>query len=608
MTSLPPHPAAGGYPRFRRRITHFLVIALSLVVPVAAVADQLTVRVLDPATGQPLAGAFVLVGPAPDSPFPGNSGTTAPDGTILFSHPALVGPQMVTAGLAGRAYVTITAAPLALVTLELPAQSVPDTLPDPVARVTGRGLNIATQSNDSRLDIGFVLPALDLSTVLGSGGALPFEVPPDTVNFPPPVNTQIVPGIMTMPPQIEFFIFTFQKPIYKIDLADQTTHSLFCLSGRIAIADLGTISGDDVFALLNAFEMREIGIERNRSITNGAVIDVDVDLNLSRTLVLNFGNVPPGNQINGASAARIPVPGGGERYVLYDGKNTTFGPATSLTLAGLNPAGDLGDAVNAVVATHNDTSTVNPSLSAIVKRDGFTVPATLTMNTFLLPPVIGQADWTFTFTDATNPGISPAPTWSQSVFSLTAAPGATGVEGATRWIVHAPASDLGFTLPELPLSAPPGLPNPAATPEDDRLELTVEVNNTSGDAQAVLHDPFGDATHLTSRSTDVLFPTTSTPAIGVAGVRAHLGRAHPNPFNPAVSLPLTAESDGQVTVLVHAPSGRCVRRLTGSARAGKTMTLHWDGRDENGVRQGSGIYLVRVLDARGEEAKVVLLK
>lgn len=608
MTTLPPHPAAGACSRFRRCITHFLIIALSLVVPVAAMADQLTVRVLDPANGQPLAGAFVLVGPAAGSPFPGNSGTTAPDGTILFSHPALVGPQMVTAGLAGRAYVTITAAPLTLVTIELPAKSVPDTLPDPVARVTGRGLNIATQSNDGRLDIGFVLPALDLSAVLGGGGALGFEVPPDTVNFPPPVNTQIVPGIMTMPAQTELFILTFQKPIYKIDLADQTTQSLFCLSGRIAIADLGTIGGGDVFALLNAFEMREVGIERNRSITNGGVIDVDVDLNLSRTLTLSFGNVPAGNTINGASAARIPVPGGGERYLLYDGKNALFGPATSLTLAGLNPAGDLGDAVNAVVATHGDSSAAPQFLSAIVKRDGFTLPATLTMDSFLLPPGIGQVDWTFTFTDATNPGISPAPTWSQSVFNLTAAPGATGVEGATCWIVYAPASDLGFTLPDLPLSAPPGLPNPASTPEDDRLELTVEVNNTSGDAQAVLHDPFGDATHLTSRSTEVFFPTTALPASGVASVRAHLGRAHPNPFNPAVALPLTAESDGEVTVLVHEPSGRCVRRLTGFARAGRTMTLHWDGRDENGVRQGSGIYLVRVLDAPGEEAKVVLLK
>ncbi|HWN82628.1 MAG TPA: FlgD immunoglobulin-like domain containing protein, partial [Candidatus Udaeobacter sp.] len=471
---------------------------------------------------------------------------------------------------------------------------------------TGRGLNITTQSNDGRLDIGFVLPALDLSAVLGGAGAVQFEVPADTVNFPPPLNTQIVPGIMTMPSQTEFFILTFAKPVYKIDLADQTTQSLFCASGRIAIADLGTIGGDDPFALLNAFEMREVGIERNRSITNGAVIDVDVDLNLARTITVSFGNVPVGNTINAASAARIPTPGG-DRYVLYDGKNAVFGPATSLLLSGLNPAGDLADAVNALVATHSDTTESEP-MSAIVKRDGFTLPVTLTMSSFLLPPAINQVDLTFTFSDATNPGISPTPTWSQSVFRLTAAPGATGVQDATCWIVYAPAASLGFTLPQLPPSAPPGLPNPASTPEDDRVRLTLDVNNTSGNAQAVLHDPIGDATHVTSRSKDVIFATTGLPSGVASRARAQLGTAHPNPFNPSIALPLTAESDGMVTVLVHDASGRCVRRLSGFARAGKTITLQWDGRDERGVRLGSGTYLVRVLGAPGEEAKIVLLK
>ena len=590
-----------------------LALLLAALGPRAAAADALLVRTLDPATGLPVAGAFVLVGPQEGVPFPGNTGLTAANGTVLFSHPALAGPQLVTAGTGDRAYVSITEAPLAEVTLYLPLRAVPDTLPAPVARVTGRGLGIATQSNDSRFDMGFVLPALDASALVGSlllgGGALPFAVPPDTANFPTPIGPTPVPGIMTMPAQTEFVFITFQKPVYKIDLPDQTTQSLFCLSGRIAITDILQISGSDIFTALNAFTMREVGIERDLSISNGAVVDVDVDLNLSNNLTLTFGNVPPASKISAASTARILVPGG-ERYVLYDGKSGLIDQTSTLTLSSMNPAGDLADAVNAVVATHGDNATSPEFLSGIVKRDGFTVPANIAMASFMLYPQVTQNGETFTFTDATNPGVSPSPTWAQGSFSLSAVPGGSGVATTTHWIVYAPAPDLGFTLPALPAGAPAALPDTAATPEADRLRLSLAVNNQTGDAQTVLENPFGDATHFATRTIDVQ-PATTAIAGGPAAASAtapRLGRAYPDPFNPRVHLPVTATRDAPVSVVIYSTGGRAVRRLTAAASAGETTILVWDGRDERGQPLASGVYIARLAEVAGAEEKLVLLR
>ncbi len=587
--------------------------ALAATGPRIAAADTLLVRTLDPATGLPVAGAFVLVGPQEGVPFPGNSGLTGASGTISFSHPGLSGPQIVTAGTADRAYVSITEAPLTAVTLYLPLRAVADTLPAPVARVTGRGLNIATQSNDGRFDIGFVLPALDVnalvSTALLGGGAVPFAVPPDTAYFPPPVGTTPVPGIMTMPAQTELLFLVFQKPVYKIDLPDQTTQSLFCLSGRIAIADLLAISGTDIFAALNAFTMREVGIERNRSISNGAVVDVNVDLNLSTSLTLTFAGVPPASKITAGSAARILEPGGRERYVLYDGKDGLIDQTSTLTLSSMNPTGDLADAVNAVVATHGDSAASREFLSGIVKRDGFTVPANITMASFMLSPQVTQGGETFTFTDATNPGISPTPTWAQGSFQLTDVPGGSGVATTTHWIVYTPAPDLGFTLPVLPASAPVALPDTAATPEADRLRLTLAVNNQTGDAQTVLENPFNDATHFATRTVDVQQATTGIaggPAMAVAAPR--LGRAYPDPFNPRVNIPVTATRDAPVTVVIYSTAGRAVRELTAPATSGETTVLTWDGRDERGKPLASGMYIARLQGVAGADEKLVLLR
>ncbi|MBN2170890.1 MAG: T9SS type A sorting domain-containing protein, partial [Candidatus Krumholzibacteriota bacterium] len=85
--------------------------------------------------------------------------------------------------------------------------------------------------------------------------------------------------------------------------------------------------------------------------------------------------------------------------------------------------------------------------------------------------------------------------------------------------------------------------------------------------------------------------------------------AWPNPFNPATTVRFSLAEAGPARVTVHDVAGRLVRTLhDGPAPAG-TTELVWDGRDEKGTRQASGVYLLRFRAASmNAQRKLVLLK
>lgn len=70
--------------------------------------------------------------------------------------------------------------------------------------------------------------------------------------------------------------------------------------------------------------------------------------------------------------------------------------------------------------------------------------------------------------------------------------------------------------------------------------------------------------------------------------------AHPNPFNPQVSLRLQLEAPAHGTVAVYDLAGRELRTLASGGLAAGTHTLQWDGRDHAGRALPSGTYLVAV--------------
>ncbi len=101
---------------------------------------------------------------------------------------------------------------------------------------------------------------------------------------------------------------------------------------------------------------------------------------------------------------------------------------------------------------------------------------------------------------------------------------------------------------------------------------------------------------------------TAGPDTPVEAFNAALSIA-PNPFNPRAKISFQLESAGDMTLAVFDASGRRVRVLhDGVARAGSGFIL-WDGTDDAGLPQASGVYSV-MLQAGGNVSttKAVLLK
>ena len=129
-----------------------------------------------------------------------------------------------------------------------------------------------------------------------------------------------------------------------------------------------------------------------------------------------------------------------------------------------------------------------------------------------------------------------------------------------------------------------------------------------GALDLVVLDPILGGVHVLKNSlgapaTAVQMPAAARPA------HYRLGDSYPNPFNPAVVLPLDLAKDAaEVSLRVHDVLGRRVRQVwQGPLRAG-SHRLVWDGRDEAGKAVAAGVYIYRVeMDGRVEAKKTTKL-
>lgn len=97
---------------------------------------------------------------------------------------------------------------------------------------------------------------------------------------------------------------------------------------------------------------------------------------------------------------------------------------------------------------------------------------------------------------------------------------------------------------------------------------------------------------------------TAQTAVGEVAVlpgELLLGPAYPNPFNAAVSLPLTVPEQGPpLLVEVYDLLGQRVRRIHAGGLAPGPQVLQWDGLDDWGAAAATGVYLFKV----GEGARM----
>ncbi len=101
---------------------------------------------------------------------------------------------------------------------------------------------------------------------------------------------------------------------------------------------------------------------------------------------------------------------------------------------------------------------------------------------------------------------------------------------------------------------------------------------------------------------------TGLPATANAGV-AKLRGAHPNPFNPQVTIHFEIPIAGRASLRIFGSDGRLVAVLADRPFAAGRQNLIWDGEGATGAAVSSGIYHA-VLDCAGQRTsmKLVLLR
>jgi uncharacterized protein (UPF0212 family) len=94
---------------------------------------------------------------------------------------------------------------------------------------------------------------------------------------------------------------------------------------------------------------------------------------------------------------------------------------------------------------------------------------------------------------------------------------------------------------------------------------------------------------------DVIGITSITGVEGGAPAVAFSFVTAPNPFGPegGAQISLTVPANGQVEVTVYDVQGRRVRELYAGETTEKSLSLRWDGTDDDGRTVGAGIYFCR---------------
>ncbi len=581
----------------RRILAALLLCNVSIAAPVASATLEVTV--VDARNGQPLGGAFVMVGPGKGIPFTGNTAVTPPTGTVLFQNLALIGPQTVTAGGEGFAFTSVIESAEGSIRLPLTREIADSTVYGPSARVQGAVTGIRTVDNDGNLDIAVVLPALSVDQILGSGGTT-WKIPPDTLEIPG-YGPIVLPGNIFIPLQRELFVLDIEKPLYKLDFPAQTVQTLHSISARIPLS-LILDPPEDLGVLLQIAQVRELGVERDRAVLNGATIHFASDLDDRRNVTVTIEGAPSGTTFTAASLASIPV-AGGEGVLGYDIRYALVDTTDSFELASWVPAVDIPDAQNFVGGGYADSSIYRAFSAGRIDRTPFSPPATRVIRDMYDPPVLTRQRAVFNWNDVHDPGVEPPATWIAHTIRLSAiTPGDSTVQEHLLWRIIAEAGAHSFSLPSLPGEAPgppAGLIDPASTPDADRLVWDAFAGNPQGTIDEILVTPFRGVTHFSTRSltldlrpADILEPIEEA-SLGI----------EPNPFTREVRIRLGEAGAAGRRIEVFDPTGRRIRSI--GLASGQSGAV-WDGRDDMGRSAPPGIYLVRA--GTGESGKLLKLR
>jgi hypothetical protein len=95
----------------------------------------------------------------------------------------------------------------------------------------------------------------------------------------------------------------------------------------------------------------------------------------------------------------------------------------------------------------------------------------------------------------------------------------------------------------------------------------------------------------------------------IPGAVRLLGRPYPNPFNPRTTVSFDLPQDGRVRIGIFDIRGALVRTLTDEVFEAGTHSVVWNGEDDSGQVQPSGVYFAQLLSGgRREAVKLTLVR
>ena len=132
--------------------------------------------------------------------------------------------------------------------------------------------------------------------------------------------------------------------------------------------------------------------------------------------------------------------------------------------------------------------------------------------------------------------------------------------------------------------------------------------DSDGDLDLVVLDPILGGVHVLKSSLSEQPTAVQTPTM-VRPTQYRLGDSYPNPFNPAVVIPLDLATDAaQMSLTVYDVLGRRVRQLWQGPLGAGSHRFSWDGRDEAGKAVAAGVYIYKVeVDGQVEAKKTTKL-
>jgi hypothetical protein len=170
----------------------------------------------------------------------------------------------------------------------------------------------------------------------------------------------------------------------------------------------------------------------------------------------------------------------------------------------------------------------------------------------------------------------------------------------TRYLQGQAASQ-GGTLLAHPLR--PGLllvaytrPHSKGPAPTELLFTTTDGSSEMAVEEAYLRQQDGQVLRLAADLPDTPLPNQSA-----------LGANYPNPFNPQTVLPYQIGSAGPVRLEIYDVLGQKIRTLVNTPQQRGHYRAVWNGRDDQGRRLGSGVYLSRLATGDGVAVKRLLL-